>query len=589
MTTDVGETGFPQIVQDVESVFLDTSVLNFQKELRRTRHEEIITLTSVFGTRFARFPYTFFAPIPAYGWYLWSTWTNVAYVASTFETPFVDWFRLASSAFIISIILWFVLLWCQFTSLPPVRWVYWWWSERFRGNLGLINLLTPNLFKGLLQEQIAAADDALSCPPEPQASAGSTAPVIREFNLDIAKLLIQISSIVYERRSDAIYESVEETARSRGRTISLAFTDINFVRDAPRLAKLGWNRRRWGTDVIEDFCKKTGLSYTPVSELSTSTSAFCSFFWKGGGNWIIVAFKGTGPIDYPDYVVDLTTRMVHADDVLPTFSQLHKGFRDRIWPSRLRRLFEISGRKHSWDQIRTMLITLANDLARQQPAGEKINVWFTGHSLGCALSGLAYTRAINNFSEDFGDAPIVIRDAYTFGAPVVGNRPTSQRFNVVIRGQRDVKTLWRVTNRNDIVATGGPQLGNNPNLELTSTNPAGFAHIGAEIRMLDYDTPSQFAGTLYDADTIVKITSIFTAEDLKEQRVQQLLDHPDWEKRVGWGNFVQQIPVVGRVFAHSPGLYWNQLAALAPIYCVWVRGYEPVDVFSAIFLLFISR
>ncbi|KAF8309376.1 Alpha/Beta hydrolase protein [Cantharellus anzutake] len=601
MTTDLGETAFPQTVQDVESVFLDDSVPNFRKALQETRHNEIITLTSILVPLF---PYSFWAPIPAYGWYLWTTWTNIIYVAATFETRFIDWFRVFTSAIFTSIILAFILLWCQFASLPPVQWVYWWWSEKFNGNVGLINLLTPQLFKGLLPAQIAAADDGLSLLPEAIEPAGSTGPLIREFNLDIAKLLLQISAVVYERKSDAIYDSVDATAKVHGnkpkrtkfganlpqfrQAIGSTFADINFVRDGSKLAKLGWNKHRWGTDIIEDFCKRTGLSYAPVSELNSSTSAFASFFWKGGGNWIVVAFKGTGPIDFPDYVTDLSSRLVHADEVLPTFSQLHKGFRDRIWPNRLVTDAEIRGRKQAWEQISRLLVILAKDLVKNQPAGDKINVWFTGHSLGCALSGLAYTRAINNFEEDFGDAPIVIRDAYVFGSPIVGNRPTSQRFNQVIKQQKEIKTLWRITNHDDLVATGGPQLGDNPNLELTSTNPGGLAHIGAEIRMLDYDKPSHFAGTLYDKDTIVRIDSKFTAEDLKEQRAQQLLQHPDWEKRVGWGNFVQQIPLLGRGFAHSAGLYWNQLAALAPINCVWVQGWDPVDPFDKLYTESIS-
>ncbi|KAF8309378.1 Alpha/Beta hydrolase protein [Cantharellus anzutake] len=587
MATDLEQTGFPQAVQDVESVIQDPSVDNFRKELKEARHKEIVALTSVFGTVSARFPSTFFSPIPAYARYLWATWTNIAYVASTLETPFLDWLTLTLTALLTSTFLGWALLWCQFASLPPVQWIYWLWSEKFGGDLGLVNYLTPNLFKTLLPEQIAAADDSLSVPSESHAPTGSTDPVIREFNLDIAKLLVQISAIVYERKSDAIYETVEKTAKSHGDKSKLkvganvqqfrdaltsAFTDDTLIRDVAKLGKLGFNKHQWGTDVIGDFCKKTGLSYVPVSELNSSTSAFCSFFWKTGGNWIVVAFKGTGPTDYPDYVADLTTRMVHVDEFLPTFSQVIKGFKDRIWPSKLQSILEIEGRKRSWEQIRKMLILLANDLVKQQPAGEKINVWFTGHSLGCALAGLAYTRSISS-SEDFAGSPIVVRDAYVFGAPVIGNRPTSQRFNVVISKGEEVKTLWRVTNHNDIVATGLPQLGDNPDLELTTTNPLGFAHIGAEIKMLDYPTPSQFAGTLYNRNSVVRVTSKFSAEDLKEQRERQLAVHPDWKRRVGLGNFVQKIPLAGRLFAHLAGLYWNQLAVMAPVQCIWVKGY----------------
>ena len=42
---------------------------------------------------------------------------------------------------------------------------------------------------------------------------------------------------------------------------------------------------------------------------------------------------------------------------------------------------------------------------------------FTGHSLGCAMASLAYSRAIL-FPEDFGPS-VRVRDAYIFAAPVV--------------------------------------------------------------------------------------------------------------------------------------------------------------------------
>ncbi|KAF8312042.1 uncharacterized protein EI90DRAFT_3137774 [Cantharellus anzutake] len=630
MTIDLEETGFPQTVQDVESVFLDDSVPNFRKALQKTRHHEIIKLTIS-----AKFPYSFFSPIPAYGWYLWTTWTNVVCVAYASDirmprysfilhTPLAKCVRCPDRIHrLVQIV--FCLASYIHNSLVPSPLVSIRLSappatdllvvvEKFNGNVGLINLLTPQLFKGLLPAQIAAADDGLSL-PEPIEPAGSTAPLVREFNLDVAKLLLQISAVVYERRSDAIYESVAKTHSGtfkRGKldadfqhfreAIGSTFTKID---DATK-SKLGWNKRRW---VRNDTDNATGFRLFLLERRRKLDRRGIQRHWSH--------------IDFPDYVTDLTSRLVHADEVLPKFKredQLHKGFRDRIWPNNLVTDTEIQGRKKSWEQISSLIVKLAEDLVKHQPAGDKINVWFTGHSLGCALAGLAYTRAINNFVEDFGNAPIVIRDAYVFGSPVVGNRSTSQRFNQVIKGQKEIKTLWRVTNHDDLVATGcvprlflffigehsvvsncaaftlttwmfcssGPQLGDNPNLPLTPTNPGGLAHIGAEIRMLDYDKPSHFAGTLYDANTIVRIWSKFTAEDLKEQRAQQLLQHPDWEKRVGWGNFVQQIPLLGRLFAHSAGLYWNQLAALAPIRCVWVQGWDPVDPFSKLYTESIS-
>lgn len=93
--------------------------------------------------------------------------------------------------------------------------------------------------------------------------------------------------------------------------------------------------------------------------------------------------------------------------------------------------------------------------------------------VGCPLASLAYARAINS-PFDFAGTRVEIRDAYLFGAPVVGNQDCSLgesrlfvgvrgcgrvyiladsvpwvcvlAFNARMRGSgRGCKTLWRVT------------------------------------------------------------------------------------------------------------------------------------------------
>jgi hypothetical protein len=140
-----------------------------------------------------------------------------------------------------------------------------------------------------------------------------------------------------------------------------------------------------------------------------------------------------------------------------------QGFKDRIYPSSVS---DIGGTR-PWDTIRFSLCLLANHLARDLPVGQKINVWFTGHSrklaseelsslrflcpndnrslVGCALASLVYARAIHHPS-DLGDSPIVIRDAYLFAAPVCGSRQSAVEFNNIMNEGPRLKTMWRVTN-----------------------------------------------------------------------------------------------------------------------------------------------
>lgn len=72
--------------------------------------------------------------------------------------------------------------------------------------------------------------------------------------------------------------------------------------------------------------------------------------------------------------------------------------------------------------------------------GSEMSHWtVTGHSLGGALAKLCAVDLQYNFSPD------VSVDAYTFGAPRVGNRAFSESYN------RRVPNTWRFVNGNDVV------------------------------------------------------------------------------------------------------------------------------------------
>ena len=137
----------------------------------------------------------------------------------------------------------------------------------------------------MTDEQIIAAHEALSAPPVPFPATGS-APAVREFNLDIAKLLLQFASIVYKRKSQAIYKTVDHSKKEAKKTGRFSFFSMpSFLstkealsgtefrdRIVKRLEKAGLNEDEWGTKVIDDFCHRFNVGYAPVSELQISKS-----------------------------------------------------------------------------------------------------------------------------------------------------------------------------------------------------------------------------------------------------------------------------------------------------------------------------
>ncbi len=72
----------------------------------------------------------------------------------------------------------------------------------------------------------------------------------------------------------------------------------------------------------------------------------------------------------------------------------------------------------------------------------------TGHSLGCAVATLTYTRALLGL--DGLDPRVQLCDAYLYGAPVVCDMASARTFNDFMAHRQSksgrVRTVWRVTN-----------------------------------------------------------------------------------------------------------------------------------------------
>jgi Lipase (class 3) len=90
----------------------------------------------------------------------------------------------------------------------------------------------------------------------------------------------------------------------------------------------------------------------------------------------------------------------------------HGGFVDKIFPRKIK-----PGARLPYDTIREAVKATSKVLLTDKPIGTQINVWTTGHSLGCSLASLVYARQINE-PRDLG-RNVMVRDAYLFAAPIL--------------------------------------------------------------------------------------------------------------------------------------------------------------------------
>ena len=154
-------------------------------------------------------------------------------------------------------------------------------------------------------------------------------------------------------------------------------------------------------------------------------------FFATGGDFAILAFRGTEVDDPADAHADLDILLSHEPDYSGSvLSRLgHLAIIEHLFsmPCLVHRGFQLALNR-VWDQVQQQL----TDYRRKEPEAE---ICLTGHSLGGALALLTYSR--------LSDRNVA---AYTFGCPRVGN--TAFRARVAANTG---KGHFRFVNFNDLV------------------------------------------------------------------------------------------------------------------------------------------
>ncbi|KAG8998846.1 hypothetical protein FRB93_013413 [Tulasnella sp. JGI-2019a] len=538
--------------------------------------------------------------ISRYVRYLFKTWSKslrrVVFGGTLHPAEIAPIFIFAS---ISSFLLMLLLAYCIYARIPSPLFKRWAKKQEEKH--------APSMFEAINTVQVNAAKRAMKVKMgEPKLNQNT-----RIFNLDIAKLCCQLSALMYshdnnhslkimgdiscrkhhhakagqlntddplranlnslgfgvstvEHDEATGYEGFAATVEDPGALVAEVFGGD--PHDAACAAqKLGYDLgSNEGDSEIARFCTTFGIEYEPVSELNSSSAAYCSMFWDKSANWIILAFKGTGPTDFAEWMTDLDYTMTHGGSWLKGFGRVHGGFADRIFP---RDVKELGGRR-PYDTIASAIKIVAEDLAKNGP--EKVNVFFTGHSLGTAIASLTYARAVSG-KNDFGKKAVV-KDAYLFATPIICDVPSVHAFNFSMFKDLDKpRTMWRISNRNDLVATGLPEEGD----RAIPANPNSlfcFAHLGTEIRLPDKLKTHCFAsGNHITQGTCVKIQSEFDNDTLSAHRQEGLIAGQFQDYAGGKGSDPWlDIPVVGSLLSHGVGSYWESLSKVENGSCKWV-------------------
>ena len=112
-------------------------------------------------------------------------------------------------------------------------------------------------------------------------------------------------------------------------------------------------------------------------ELNNTASAFAGVFWDPNSNWIIISFKGTGPIEFGEWLSDFNAFLVDIGTSVNKFNKFHKGFKERVFPDNVSSM----GNFRPYDTILAGVKALAKWLKKRNNFGEdkKVCKCFISH------------------------------------------------------------------------------------------------------------------------------------------------------------------------------------------------------------------
>ncbi|KAI9357478.1 Alpha/Beta hydrolase protein [Pilaira anomala] len=392
----------------------------------------------------------------------------------------------------------------------------------------------------------------------------------RTFDISIAQTMTILSSLVYERFDEKVTEAhnvaLDFKKKNKGKRSSITAEQVE-----AEMKKLIWDSER----PIRKIARGYGLQFAGVTELKSLGGPFCGLFWSMDPDkpFIVVAFKGTTPTNYSEFLVDATLQRTDARSYL--FGSAHEGFYDSLFPSQI----DDEDAKDPYYAIQCAVKSKARQLQESSnDPNRPIPVWITGHSLGAAMGTLLFARWLK-CPEDIG-THCIIRDAYVIGLPAVGDNDFASIFASYSNAPLGrTSTLWRIINKSDIISRIPPGY-NNMTIGhyVPQTDFFNYSHVGHAVQithtMLDPNPlwiyPSTHQTNL-KVDVIVSDTDVpkNRKRQLEEKRISNLPFAPMIEKYPWW---IQ--PWIKRVV--------NPIPILESFYPFFLRDHIPIHYFEGL-------
>ncbi|KAG0164138.1 hypothetical protein DFQ30_010458 [Apophysomyces sp. BC1015] len=299
-------------------------------------------------------------------------------------------------------------------------------SRRYGQGLSAVNWGAPEL---LLSEETASlikvTVPTLAKPESPETR--DPLKYKRTFCISTAETMLILAALIYERDGYQVRSAFRESFRTTDRSL-----------EADREMLIASEK------TIRDVASRWDLSFEGITELNSMGGPFCGIYYSEKEPVIVVAFKGTTPTNYEEFLVDATLQRVDATPYL--FGAVHQGFYESLFANSGLCENQVNSPYH---RILATVNGKAKYIQEKLGINTPVQVWVTGHSLGAALSSLLFSRWLKCPEDLVG---CELRDCYAFGSPAVGDSDFASHFashNLLPLTRSS--TMWRIINNYDAV------------------------------------------------------------------------------------------------------------------------------------------